>query len=115
MMSNLKPGVPAVMTCSGDGGHHACDASAPGHAISPIRERAAIATPSKWRDALVAHVDAEGWVALDLFDTDERLWAWHHEALTAHLSVGQPVAVHSVYDVLSIGRTRLSLLVAASA
>ncbi|MET0974246.1 MAG: hypothetical protein ABWX82_01090 [Leifsonia sp.] len=112
-MSNLKPGVAGVMTCAV--GHAACDAHASGHAISPIRERAALATPSKWRDALVVGVDADGWIAVDLFDTDERVWAWHHEDLTDSIRVGQPVALHGVYDVLAAGSVRLSVLVATAA
>ena len=110
-MSNLKPGVQQVMTCVSE----TCETHGAGHAISPIRERAANATPSKWRDAFVAHVDADGWIAVDLFETDERVWAWHHDDLTARVSVGQPVALHAVYDVLSIGQTRVSVLVAAAA
>ncbi|TFV99675.1 hypothetical protein [Orlajensenia leifsoniae] len=109
-MSNLKPGVPQIMTCVSE----TCGAHAQGHAISPIRERAANATPSKWRDAFVAHVDADGWIAVDLFDTGERLWAWHHDDLTASVSIGQPVALHAVYDVLSVGSARLSVLVTAA-
>ncbi|KQX07513.1 hypothetical protein ASC59_07150 [Leifsonia sp. Root1293] len=98
-----------VMTCVSP----ACATQGAGHAISPIRERAANATPSKWRDAFVAHVDADGWIAVDLFDTGERVWAWHHEDLTSSVNIGQPIALHAVYDVLALGEARFSLLVAA--
>ncbi|MET0725320.1 MAG: hypothetical protein ABWY36_03145 [Leifsonia sp.] len=109
-MSNLKPGVQGVMTCAGA----VCSHTGEGHAVSAIRSRAASATPSKWRDAFIGHVDTDGWIALDLFESGERVWAWHHADLSASVEVGQPVALHGVYNVLAIGRERASVLVTAA-
>lgn len=104
-MSPITPGAAAVMTCD----HEHCAAQANGHGISPIRARAAAATPSGWRDAIVAAVDAGGWIALHLLETDELRWAWNHGEVG--VGIGSPVAVHEVYHVLAVGAARFSLRV----
>lgn len=104
-----KSQVQEVMTCESA----SCASHGDGHALSAIRLRAAAATPSKWVDAIVADVEPTGWVAIDLFDEGERVHVWHHDALG--LQAGTPVALHSVYRVLAVGRARLSVSVARAA
>lgn len=111
-MSAITPGVQQVMTCATPAG--ICDEHGAGHELSAIRARAAAATPSKWRDAVVVSAESTGWISLELFETGERVRAWNHARLDASV-VGSPVALHEVYAVLAVGASRLSVLVAPSA
>lgn len=110
-MSNLKPGVVEIMQCSSAVGE-SCDKSGPGHVLRPLQERIAAATPSKWRDGIVTSV-SDGWLAVTFVATGETAWAWTH-AVPADLTIGQPVALHSLYSTLAFGRERVSVLVAAA-
>ena len=87
-----------------------CAHDTPGHALHPLRLRLATATPGKWRNALVDSVTADGWITLVAFDGGGSVSVWHHADLTASLAVGEPVALHSVYDVMAVGRARISVL-----
>ncbi|MGO4690780.1 hypothetical protein [Glaciibacter sp. 2TAF33] len=121
-MTNLTPGVAAVMQCTHAHGE-SCASSAPGHTLSALQERVAAATPSKWRDGLVSHVSAGGWVGVELLQPNEAgagetvggetVWVWSHSDLTASVSPGLPVAVHAIYHTLAVGRERFNVLVAA--
>jgi hypothetical protein len=91
-----------------------CTSTAAGHAVSAIRERVTAATPSKWRDGVVVHapaLDGAGgsWIGIGLLDAEDTTWVWNHGDLGA-LSLGEPVALHELYDTLAIGATRLSVL-----
>jgi len=110
-MSNLKPGVVEVMQCS-SAVTGTCDKTGPGHVLRPMQERIAAATPSKWRDGIVTSV-SDGWLAVSFVGSDETAWVWTHTA-PADLTIGQPVALHSLYSTLAFGRERLSVLVAAT-
>jgi hypothetical protein len=87
-----------------------CTDGTPGHALHPLQLRIAAATPSKWRNAFVDGVQADGWITLVSFDDAERVSVWHHADLTGSLTVGDPVALHSLYNVLAVGRARINVL-----
>lgn len=124
-MSNLKPQVQHSMQCTTG---ESCTRRAPGHGISPMQLLASGATPSKWRDAFVAEVDADGWVALELFElrsdvpdsagqtaldaSSNTVWLWSHTA--PQLEVGTPVALHALYNTLAIGAARISVVIAGA-
>jgi hypothetical protein len=113
-MSNTTPPVTAPMLC----GHRlgeSCVSPAAGHAVSAIRELVTAATPSKWRDGIVSHVSLSrrtggSWVGIDLLDATGTVWAWNHADLGATVSIGEPVALHELYDTLAVGATRVSVL-----
>lgn len=92
-----------------------CAATTPGHGLALIQERVVSATPSKWRDALVLSVAPSGWVRLALIADDSTVAVWNHAELDAALKPGDPVALHSVYDVLAVGDSRLNVLLAEPA
>ncbi|CAN5521019.1 hypothetical protein BH10ACT4_BH10ACT4_06260 [soil metagenome] len=111
-MSNPTPPVIAPMLCHSHG--ESCTSAAAGHAVSAIRERVTAATPSKWRDGIVVGApesDGAGgsWIGIDLLDTVDTTWVWNHGDLGA-VPIGEPVALHELYDTLAIGATRLSVL-----
>jgi hypothetical protein len=87
-----------------------CMSADQGHALSPIQERVASATPSKWADAVVTTVAASGWVEVMLLSDDSVVVLWNHADLTDELEIGAPVALHSVYDVLAIGDSKHNVL-----
>jgi hypothetical protein len=82
-----------------------------GYALHPIARQAAIATPSYWADVFVVSVGEDGWI--ELADLDgAALHCWHHDDLTAVLAPGAPVAVHTLYGVLSTGDELLNVRLA---
>jgi hypothetical protein len=83
-----------------------CASTAPGHGLPQIQERVASATPSKWVDALVIAVSASGRIDVAVLSDDSTLSLWNHSDLTGSVSVGDPVGVHSVYDVLAVGNSQ---------
>ena len=91
--------------CSG-----ACDMAARGHGVSAMQERVAVATPSKWSDAIVISAHAAGWIELALLAGDSTVIVWNHADLTESLTAGTPVSLHSVYNLLSDGSTKHSVL-----
>jgi hypothetical protein len=112
-MTNLTPGVRSVMQCETSTGE-SCSSSGAGHTILALQERVTAATPSKWRDALVRSVSANGWIELGVVDTAETVWVWNHTDRTHILPAGTPVSLHGLYHALAIGRERVNVLVAAS-
>jgi len=88
----------------------ACGATMPGHELAPIQERVAAATPSKWTDAVVVSVSTGGWVEVALVASNDSVILWNHADLTGSLSVGDAVALHSVYDVLAVGDVKYNVL-----
>ncbi len=90
--------------------HGACAAHDAGHALSSMQEVLAAATPSKWRDAIVVSVAASGWIEIALLDDDSTQLLWNHGDLTAELSIGEPVVVHAVYEVLNAHGSKHSVL-----
>ncbi len=91
-----------------------CSTIAPGHRLHLLQQRVAAATGSKWRDAVIESVSADGWIGLVALDDDQRVRVWHHSQLGSSLSVGDPVALHSLYHVLAVGSTWLNVLVPAA-
>ncbi|MFK4761801.1 hypothetical protein ACI3KS_12770 [Microbacterium sp. ZW T5_45] len=86
-----------------------CSSYAPGHALHLIQARMASATPSEWVDAIVSQADAVAGrlVVVTLDGTEHALWSASGAALEA--PVGAPVAVHTRYGVLAVGRTRFNV------
>jgi hypothetical protein len=100
------------------GGDLPCANRGPGHDVQPIQARLAAATASRWVDGIVSAVSADGWIGVVLVGRPdaaaaadaESVWLWNHADLTAHLDVGAPVSIHSVYNVLAGGRSRISVV-----
>ncbi len=118
-MTSFTPGVQQAMQlanvaqCNTSHGE-SCVNHGPGHAMRALQKCVSAATPSKWRDGIVGTVSVDGWIALDLLDTDERVWVWNHADLTAVVTLGQPVALHAHYHALAVGHERINVLVAPS-
>jgi hypothetical protein len=108
-MSNTTPPVTAAMLCAHSQGE-SCTSAAAGHAVSAIRERVTAATPSKWRDGIVTHATSGNWIGIDLLDSPDTVWVWNHADLGAIAVIGEPVALHELYDTLAIGSIRISVL-----
>ncbi|MGO4783735.1 hypothetical protein [Cryobacterium sp. W22_MBD10_FK3] len=109
-----------VLQCNHTGAH-GCVNQGAGHATRPIHVRVAEATPSKWADGVVLRATSDGWIGIALLERDDEadgaldggaptVWVWNHADLTQDLSVGAPVALHSVYNVLASGRSRISVV-----
>lgn len=120
-MTNQTPGVRNVMQC--DGLHSdTCHNHGAGHELLAIQARVIAATPSKWRDGIVQQVTRDGWIAVTLLEsetntaqvdaTEATVWLWNHADRVDVLPVGTPVAVHSIYHALAIGREHVNVLVA---
>jgi hypothetical protein len=75
-----------------------------------MQERLALATPSKWEDALVITVSVNGWLKVALLEGDEIIEVWNHADLTGMVHAGDPVALHSVYNVLAVGEAKHNVL-----
>jgi CubicO group peptidase (beta-lactamase class C family) len=86
-----------------------CDQYSPGHALSFMQRRLASATPSKWRDAIVTELAADGRIQLTTVDDGSELVVWHHAYAGTLLRAGEPVALHSVYHVLAAGSEWLNV------
>jgi hypothetical protein len=82
-----------------------------GYELHPIQRQAAIATPSRWRDAIVVSVQADG--AIEIFDVESESVSelWHFADLTRLLSAGEPVSLHGDYAVLAVGDAYFSVFV----
>jgi hypothetical protein len=80
-----------------------------GHSLSFMQRRLAGVTSSRWRDAIVDEVASGGYIRLTAVDDGEELTVWHHADVSDLVRVGEPVAVHSVYHVLAVGSSWLSV------
>jgi hypothetical protein len=86
----------------------ACSSFAAGHALHLIQARLAAATPSEWVDAVVSDVDhGTGELALRTISDGAIIRVWH--ATSPGLAVGDPVALHARYAVLSAWGRRLNV------
>jgi hypothetical protein len=94
-----------LLECNDD-----CAATAPGHGLSLIQERVASATPSKWADAVVLTVSAAGWIEVAVVSDDSTIVLWNHADHSDSIEVGDPVALHQVYDVLAVGSAKYNVL-----
>lgn len=117
-MTNQTPGVRNVMQCDGLSAD-TCHNHGAGHELLAIQARVVAATPSKWRDGIVRQVSRDGWIAVALLDDaaqvdapEATVWLWNHADRVNALPVGTPVAVHSIYHALAIGREHVNVLVA---
>jgi hypothetical protein len=86
-----------------------CVDDRPGHALTIMRLRLAIAGRRGWIDALVERADADGLVELRTFASGETVTVWHHADLGAELTPGTPVALHAAFGVLAAGSRRISV------
>ncbi|MFD4423099.1 hypothetical protein ACFWN7_16560 [Agromyces sp. NPDC058484] len=86
-----------------------CRSDRAGHGLHAMQERLAATTASKWVDAIVLAVDADGFATLAAFGADAVRRVWHHDAFDGALTPGEPVALHDVYGVLARGRRRFSV------
>lgn len=107
--AQLSP-VPArqATACMCDHGD-VCSSFAPGHALHLIQARLAAATTAGWTDALVTAVDrAAGTLRVTTLD-GEALALWNAGGAALEVEPGQPVAVHTRWDVLAIGALRYNV------
>lgn len=88
-----------------------CSSFAPGHALHLIQARLAAATPSEWVDAIAESTDAAtGVIAVRTLDGTE--WAlWSAQGAALEVEPGTPVALHTRYHVLAVGRVRFNVAV----
>lgn len=86
-----------------------CSSFAPGHALHLIQARLAAATRTGWADALVSVADrASGVIRVTTLD-GETLSLWNAGGAALEVEPGQPVAVHTTWDVLAIGALRYNV------
>lgn len=86
-----------------------CSSFARGHALHLIQARIAAATPGEWIDGIVESADA---VTGDLVvrGLDGHAHAlWNRSGAALEAPNGTPVALHSRYGVLSVGRTQFNV------
>jgi len=88
-----------------------CSSFAPGHALHLIQARLASATPSEWVDGIVERADAAtGEVRIHTLNGEE--WAlWSAQGAALEATPGTPVALHTRYHVLAVGRVRFNVAV----
>ncbi|MCK8608594.1 hypothetical protein [Agromyces sp. C10] len=104
--AEFQPGLAMGMRGCVDG--EACSSLRPGHELHPMQERLSRIAASRWLDAVVTAVHADGVVELVDLDGGARR-VWHHDGLHRQLAPGDPVAFHEVYDVLARGEDRFSV------
>lgn len=83
-----------------------CGSTAPGHTLTFLQERLAAAAKYGWRDGFVESV-RDGWISVRDFEGG-RIRVWSHAGDA--VQPGEPVSVHTVYDVLAVGQFRLNVL-----
>ena len=59
-------------------------------------------------------VSKAGWIEVAVLSDDSTHILWSHADHTGALAVGDPVAVHTVYDVLAVSGTKYNVLRAAA-
>ncbi|VXB68489.1 conserved hypothetical protein [Microbacterium sp. 8M] len=91
--------------------HHGdvCSSFAPGHALHLIQARLAAATTAGWTDALVSDVDRSAGIVEVVTLDGEALSLWNAGGAALEVELGQPVAVHTRWDVLAIGALRYNV------
>ena len=80
-----------------------------GHGLSAIQLRLALATPRDWEDAIVTEVRPDGWITLSTVDASAVRVLWNHADMSTTILVGEPVALHTRYDVLSASGQHLNV------
>lgn len=86
-----------------------CSSFAPGHALHLIQARIASATPAEWIDAIVEQADAaSGDLVVRTLDGDAHA-LWNSSGAALEAAPGTPVALHTRYGVLSVGRTQFNV------
>ena len=105
----LSP-VPArqAVACMCDHGD-VCSSFAPCHALHLIQARLAAATTAGWADALVTAVDRDARIVSVATLDGETLSLWNAGGAALEVEPGQPVAVHTTWDVLAIGALRYNI------
>lgn len=86
-----------------------CEPFETGYELHPIQRQAALATASKWRDAIVTAVWADGRIELRDLATDAATHLWHYADLSASVTPGEPVTINAHYGVLALGRNYISV------
>ncbi|MHA7986755.1 hypothetical protein ACX9R5_13215 [Rathayibacter sp. CAU 1779] len=109
-MSQL-PELDHTATCACESGLMCADIR-PGHGLHALQLRLAAATPSRWRDALVVGV-RDGWVDVVTLDGSV-VSLWNHGDLTDSVTPGEPIALHTMYNVLAAGSRRFNVLASAA-
>ncbi len=90
-----------------------CAVDSAGHGLNLAQRRAAAASRRKWRDAIVLDTSTDGWITLGLVHDDSTVRVWSHvDENSTPPAIGEPVSVHTVFNVLSRGRDWRSVLVA---
>lgn len=89
-----------------------CLSERPGHGLHPMQARLATVAASKWIDAIVVAIDADGFATLAELGGSGEHRVWHHDAFGGELAAGDPVALHELYGVLAGGERRFSVAAA---
>lgn len=88
-----------------------CSSFSPGHALHLIQSRLASATPSDWADGIVEQADAvTGELHVRGLDGDQHT-LWNASGAALEAPAGTPVALHSRYGVLAVGRVQFNVAV----
>lgn len=92
----------------------ACSSFEPGHALHLIQARLASVTPSDWVDGIVERADAvTGALRVRSLDGDQHT-LWNASGAALEAPDGTPVALHSRYHVLAVGRVQFNVAVATT-
>jgi hypothetical protein len=110
-MTPFRQFVITTTSCATDG----CPQNAPGHALHLTQRRAAAATSGKWRDSVVTHVTPDGWITLASIHDGSATRVWQHAGEAPAVTVGDPVALHGLYNVLARGAEWHSVLIEQNA
>ena len=110
--ATTEPRTGAAMGMRGCVSASECRSDRPGHGLHAMQERLAAVTASKWIDAIVVAVDADGFATLAEFTGTDVHRVWHHDSFDGGLAAGDPVALHEVYGVLARGEQRFSVAAA---
>ena len=86
-----------------------CRSERPGHGLHAMQARLATVAASKWIDAIVVSIEADGFATLAEFAGTALHRVWHHDAFGGDIAAGDPVALHTVYGVLASGEQRFSI------
>lgn len=98
----------AACMCSTGG---RCSSFAPGHALHLIQARVAAATASEWVDGIVEAADARsGDLVVRTLDGETHV-LWNASGAALEAEAGAPVALHTRYAVLAVGRTQFNVAV----
>lgn len=91
-MNDLNTLAPADCIIATDS--HRCRSYAPGHNMHAIHAKHVGLSPWGWRDAVIASLTPDGWIAINYVTEDGGALLWNHADLSRLVAPGSPVRVH---------------------